>query len=129
MATLTLDKIYQQIDEQRDTLVVLINMSSKSHIPPKQLSETCMKLSILNELLGGFLADLKSVQLEAEARAYAIAKEAGETATGAASTTRLSTNKQRLAYDRADTKHSDIWKVIEMAKTHIRVETDERKGN
>lgn len=129
MAKVTLESVYRQIEEQRETLIRLINLSVKSHVITKQLSETCMKLAILNELLGGFLADLKAVQLEAEARAYAIAKEAGATDTGAGSTTRLSTNKQRLAYDRADTKHSDIWKVIEMAKTHIRVETDERKGN
>lgn len=128
MASVTLQGVYDQIDEQRSVLIKLLNMSKKNPISPNQLSDVCMKLSILNELLGGFLADLKLAQLASEAQIFGTAKEGGASDTGATSQARLGSVIERAEYEKAEVKHSDLWKLISMAQTHIRAEGEERKG-
>lgn len=117
--------IYSQIDEQREVLVQLLN--AKNPIAPTRLSEVCMKLSILNELLGDHLADLKSKQLNKEKQVYGTAI-AGMSATAANTASRHDSIEERQAYERAYIRHTDLWKLISMAQTHIRSVSDSTKG-
>jgi hypothetical protein len=55
-----LEQIYLQINEQRAILVHLLNMSKQNPLPPNKLSDVCMKLGILNELLGEHVVDFKA---------------------------------------------------------------------
>lgn len=128
MAKMTIQQVYSQIDEQRRILIVLLNRSTNTPVAPNLLSDVCMKLAILNELLGGFVVDLKYAQLEAEKVAFQIAKDEGASDTGATQTARLQTSKERHAYEKASVKHKDLWSLISMAQSHIRAENEERRG-
>lgn len=125
---ISIDDVYAQIDEQRAVLINLLNISRKSPISPSRLSDVCMKLSILNELLGGFLSELKGKQLDREAELFKEAKDSGSSDTGANAHARINSVEERKAFDKADVKHSDLWKLISMAQSHIRAEGEERKG-
>lgn len=124
----SIENVYKQIDEQRAVLVTLLNQSRSNPIPPNRLSDVCMKLSILNELLGGFIAELKANQLNKEKEEYTKAISDGKTATFASSNSRLNSIDERQAYEMAFTRHKDLWNLISMAQTHIRAEGEERKA-
>lgn len=125
---ISIDDVYAQIDEQRAVLINLLNISRKTPISPSRLSDVCMKLSILNELLGGFLSELKGAQLDKESELFQAAKSEGASDTGAISTARMNSVAERKAFEKADIKHTDLWKLISMAQSHIRAEGEERKG-
>jgi hypothetical protein len=122
------EQVYNQIDEQRALLIKLLNQSSKSPISPARLSDVCVKLAILNELLGGFIPELKQAQLEAEKAAFTTAKDDKKSDTAAKEMARWQTHKERRAFEEADVKHSDLWKLISMAQSHIRAEGEERRN-
>lgn len=119
-------QIYAQIEEQRAILVQLLN--SRNPVSPNKLSDVCTKLAILNGLLGDKLPALKMVQLEAERTQYLLSKKTGVSDTGANATARINTVTERNDYETADIKHSDLWKLISMAQSHIRAVGDERKA-
>lgn len=123
-----LESIYKQIDEQREALVRLLNISKKNPIPPNRLSDVCMKLSILNELLGGHIPELKAKQLEKERKVFEEVRDDGKSATEAREAARHQSSQERFVFEKADTKHSDLWKLISMAQSHIRAEGQEQKG-
>lgn len=125
---MNLDQTYVQIEEQRDILVKLLNQSAKNPVSPNKLSDVCTKLAILNGLLGDKIPGLKVAQLEAEKSIYNAHIAAGDSATAANAAVRTNTIQARLAYETADTKHSDLWKLISMAQSHIRAVGDERKA-
>jgi hypothetical protein len=125
----TINEIYVQIEEQRSVLIELLNISRTTPISPSRLSDVCMKLAVLNEMLGSFISELKAVQLEAEKQAYLNAKASGVSDTGANNMARLNTIDERQNYEKAFTKHRDLWSLISMAQSHIRAEGDERKGS
>lgn len=122
---MNIEQVYAQIEEQRDILVKLLN--SKNPVSPNKLSDVCVKLAILNGLLGDRIPGLKVSQLNAEKIAYINAIDSGANVTAANSQVRLRTIKKREAYETADIKHADLWKLISMAQSHIRAVGDERK--
>lgn len=124
---MTPQKVFTQIEEQRNVLISMLNMSKKNPIPPNRLSDVCMKLAILNELLGGFLPDLKMKQIEAEKAAFKKARDDGASATEAKEASRTKSAKARKDFEEVDIKHSDLWKLISMAQSHIRAEGQEQK--
>jgi hypothetical protein len=126
MNVMDIDNVYKQIDEQRSVLIALLNQAKKNPISPNRLSDVCMKLSILNELLGGFVADLKRDQLDKEAELYD--QYSSKSATYANNMARIGSKDERYRFMKADTKHSDLWKLISMAQSHIRAEGEERKA-
>ena len=128
MSNITIDKVYAQIDEQRGVLIQLLNMARKTPIAPNMLSDVCMKLSILNEMLGEYLSVFKTAQIDAEQVIFQAAKDEGVSDTGASTKARMGTARERAQYEKAKTKHDDLWKLISMAQTHIRAEGEERKG-
>ena len=113
-----INQIYTKIDEQRALLANL--MASDNPVAPNQLSEVCVKLAVLNELLGGFLPVLKEAQLTKEAAIYKQTKALNGTDTRANAESRLGTLVERKEFETADIKHSDLWKVISMAQSHIK---------
>jgi trans-aconitate methyltransferase len=126
---MTINEVYGQIDEQRGVLVNLLNMAKKNPISPNRLSDVCMKLGILNELLGGFVPDLKMAQLAKEEEMFKDAKEnLKKSDTAAKELARWGSKAERLAFEKADMKHTDLWKLISMAQSHIRAEGEERKN-
>lgn len=96
-------------------------------MPPNRISDIATKLAILNELLGGHLARLKEEQILAEKEAFDKARTAGATVTQAQLDARAGSASARRKYDEVDIKHSDLWKLISMAQTHIRAEGQEQK--
>jgi hypothetical protein len=121
-----IEQIYTQMNEQQGILVSLLN--SKTTIPPNKISDVCMKLSVLNGLLGSKIADLKQKQIESEKSAFALAKEKGRSDTAAKEVMRFASIIARKNFEKADTKHTDTWKLISMAQTHIGALRDESKG-
>lgn len=122
------EKVLEQIDEQRTILIKMLNMAKKTPLPPNRLSDVCTKLAILNGLLGGFVAQLKSEQLVAEREAYDRAKKAGGSDTKAIAESRWGTIKERERFTKIETAHKDLWKLISMAQSHIRAEGQEQKS-
>jgi hypothetical protein len=126
---ISIEQVYEQIDEQRAVLVKLLNQAKNNPIAPNKLSDVCMKLAILNELLGGFVADLKQAQLLKEQEISNSGKALDLSATAITNLMRTGSIEERYAFDKADIKHSDLWKLISMAQSHIRSTADEMKGN
>lgn len=125
---MTVKEVLDQIDEQRTVLIKLVNRASKNPVPPNKLSDVGIKLSTLNELLGGHLAKLKRQQIEKEREIFNAAKAEGKTDTAANAAARFGTVKERYAFETVDNKHSDLWKLISMFQSHIRAEGEERKA-
>ena len=125
---MTIEQVYKQIDEQRAVLIKLLNQAKVNPISPQRLSDVCMKLGILNEVLGGFVADLKKAQLDKEADVLQAALSVGTSVTGANSLSRTQSAQERYEFMKADTRHSDLWKLISMAQSHIRAVGDGMKG-
>lgn len=125
---MTVQEILEQIDQQRTVLIKLVNRASKNPVPPNKLSDVGIKLSTLNELLGGHLARLKRQQIEKEREVFNQAKAEGRSDTAAYTAARFGAIKERHAYEVVDQKHSDLWKLISMAQSHIRAEGEERKA-
>jgi hypothetical protein len=121
-----IEQIYIQMNEQQNILVSLLN--ARTTIPPNKISDVCMKLSILNGLLGGKIATLKQKQIQAEKNAFLLCKEQGKTDTAAREFMRFASIIARKEFEMADTKHTDTWKLISMAQTHIGALRDESKG-
>lgn len=124
--TMEITQVYVQIEEQRDILVKLLN--SRNPVSPNKLSDVCTKLAILNGLLGDFIPGLKMAQLDGEKAIYQAHIDAGDSATAANSAARTHTIQVRRDFETADIKHSDLWKLISMAQSHIRAVGDERKA-
>lgn len=122
-----IEQIYAQIEEQRDILVKLLN--AKNPVSPNKLSDVCVKLAILNGLLGDNIPGLKQDQVLAEKIVYTTAKKGGLSDTGANAVARQDTSVERYNFETADIKHSDLWKLISMAQSHIRAVGDERKAS
>ena len=125
---MTIEQVYKQIDEQRAVLIKLLNQAKVNPISPQRLSDVCMKLGILNEVLGGFVADLKKAQLDKEADVLQAALSVGTSVTGANSLSRTQSAQERYEFMKADIRHSDLWKLISMAQSHIRAVGDGMKG-
>jgi hypothetical protein len=121
-----LDNLYIAIEKQRNKLINMLNLDVP--VPPDHLSEVCMKLAILNEMLGDHIPKLKGGQLDAEKAYYDAAKAMESSDTGASSTARLASKKERAEFMKADIKHSDLWKLISMAQSHIKALTVERSS-
>lgn len=156
MKRLTLRDIYGQITEQREKLVHLLD-NADMPVSPSQISDIGEKLSILNGMLGDWVPRLKMAQLTVERIAFTYARGGTPTLTegeeryvtlesvlertrevmadkkkvsdtGAKEISRLVSAREREHWERAETLHSDIWKLISMSQTHIGAERDERKG-
>lgn len=121
-----IDKLYETIDKQRQKLIDWLNRQEP--LPPHELSEVCVKLSVLNAMLGEHIPGLKSAQLEAEKAMYDASKALKATDTAATATARLGSLMEREAFSRAEIRHKDLQNLISIAQSHVKALSEEKRS-